>query len=228
MLLALDTATHNISIALYDERQVWAEHTWFSDRNHTVELMPAIANVLAGLGLAPKALRGVAVAIGPGSFTGMRVALSVAKGLGLALGIPIVGVPTLDVLAEPFAGGRMPVCAVVAAGRGRFCVGLYARQRGKWGRRGAFRLASPEQLAEGISEETIFCGELNAEAQDAISAALGERALFASPAYSVRRAAILAELAWERIRAGQGDELATLAPIYLHQVQEPPKQEHTA
>ncbi len=223
MLLALDTATQNASIALYDARQVWGERTWHSDRNHTVELMPAVAEMLAGLSLTPRALRGVAVAIGPGSFTGMRIALSAAKGLGQALRVPVVGVPTLDVAAQPFAAGRRPVCAVVRAGRGRFCAGLYARRRGKWGRQGEFRLATPAGLAEGITEETIFCGELDEEAQDAIVAALGERAFFASPAYAVRRAALLAEMAWERILAGAGDDLTTLAPIYLHQTQE-----HTA
>jgi len=150
----------------------------------------------------------------------MRIALSFAKGLGLALGAPVVGVPTLDVEAQPFAGGRLPVCAVVHAGRGRFCTALYARQRGAWARRSDFRLATPAGLAEGISQETIFCGELDDEARAAIEAALGELALFAGPAYNVRRAASLAEMAWERIVAGRGDDLTTLTPIYLHQIQE--------
>jgi len=220
LLLALDSATQHASVALCDAWQVWAERAWFSDRNHTIELMPAIADMLAGLRLTPAALCGVAVAIGPGSFTGMRIALSVAKGLGLALGIPVVGVPTLDVAAQPFAGQRLPVCAVVQAGRGRFCTAVYQRQRGKWARQGDFRLVTVDRLAEGLAGATLFCGELDAEARQAIQTALGEHAVFATPAQSVRRAALLAELAWERVQAGQGDDLTLLAPIYLHQMQE--------
>jgi tRNA threonylcarbamoyladenosine biosynthesis protein TsaB len=216
VLLAIDTATQNASVALYDAQQVWAERTWFSERNHTVEVMPAIAEMLAGLSLAPAALKGVAVAVGPGSFTGMRVGLSAAKGFGLALNIPVIGIPTLDVVAQPFADGRLPVCAVVHAGRGRFCAAMYGRQRGKWARLSDFRLASPAELPAGIAERTLFCGELDDEARQAVQSALGDKALFASPAQSVRRAAVLAELAWERAVAGRGDDLALLAPIYIH------------
>jgi tRNA threonylcarbamoyladenosine biosynthesis protein TsaB len=216
LLLAIDTATSNASIALYDERQVWAEYTWYSERNHTVELMPAISRMFAQQRLAPADVRGVAVAIGPGSFTGMRIGLSVAKGFGLSLGIPVVGYPTLDIIAQPLADHRLPVCAVVRAGRGRFCIALYRRQRGVWSREGEFQILTPTELPVGFSSPVVFCGELDAEVRQAISAALGARAIIASPAHSVRRAAILAEMAWERVAAGQGDDLASLSPIYLH------------
>ena len=219
MLLAIDTATWHASVALYGGTTVLAERTWFSDRNHTVELMPAIVQMMAGQHLAPAALRGLAVAIGPGSFTGMRVGLSVAKGMALALGIPIVGIPTLDVAAEPFSDQRLPVCAVVHAGRGRFCRALYGRQRGKWARRSEFELVAPDGLPAGISGATLFCGELDDEAREAIAAALGDDGVIAPPARALRRAAILAEMAWERVVAGDGDDLASLSPIYLHSAQ---------
>lgn len=216
MLLALDTATHNASVALYDHRQVWAERTWYSERNHTVELMPAIAEMFAQQRLAPAMLKGVAVAIGPGSFTGMRVGLSVAKGFALALSIPIVGVPTLDVVAQPFADQRLPVCAVVHAGRGRFCIATYGRKRGQWVRTSEFRLVAPAGLVSLISPPMLFCGELDDEMRAVIRNAWGDGAQIASPARSVRRAAVLAEIAWQRIMAGQSDDLASLSPIYLH------------
>ena len=93
MLLAIDTATRNASVALYDDAHVWAEHTWVSDRNHTIELMPMIAQMFAQQRIAPADLKGLAATIGPGSFTGMRIGLSVAKGFSLSLGIPLVGIP---------------------------------------------------------------------------------------------------------------------------------------
>lgn len=216
MLLAIDTATQFASIALYDEHAVWAERSWFSEHNHTVELMPAIADMFAQAARTPAHLRGVAVAIGPGSFTGMRIGLSVAKGLCLALDIPIKGVPTLDVLARRFEGSQLPLCAVVHAGRGRFCAGLYAQGEDGWGRQGPFHLLGPEGLPNLAQGRTIFCGELDDEARQALSAALGEKAVLASPAQAVRRAAVLAEIAWPAIAAGEGDDLAALSPIYLH------------
>lgn len=216
MLLAIDTATRHASVALYDDSTVWAERSWVSDRNHTVELMPTIVQMVEQQGGAPANLRGVAVTIGPGSFTGMRIGLSVAKGIGLSLGIPVVGIPTLDVVAEPFSDQRLPVCAIAHAGRGRFCAAVYRRQRGKWARQGEFQLLAPAGLSALGEGKTIFCGELDEEARTAILEALDDQAIIAPPARSMRHAAILAEMAWERIAAGQGDDLAALSPIYLH------------
>ena len=216
MLLAIDTATRNASVALYDDSRVWAEHTWVSDQNHTVELMPVIVQMFARQRVAPADLKGLAATIGPGSFTGMRIGLSVAKGFSLSLGIPLVGIPTLDVVAEPYSEQRVPVCAVAQAGRGRFCAAVYRRQRSKWARQGEFQLVKPDQLPTLVEGKAIFCGELDAEARQAVQEALGNAAIIASPARSTRRAAVLAEMAWERICSGQGDDLALLSPIYLH------------
>ena len=219
MLLAIDTATQVASVALYDDSRVWAERTWFTDRNHTVELMPAIAQMCAQQRVSPADLIGVAVTIGPGSFTGMRIGLSVAKGMALSLGIPLVGIPTLDIVAEPFSNQRLPVRAVVHAGRGRFSATTYKRQRGKWTRQDEFQILQPTMLPVGVTGKTIFCGELDQEARDAILEALGDQAIIAPPARSLRRAAILAEMAWKRVAAGQGDDLTLLSPIYLHTAQ---------
>ncbi len=178
--------------------------------------MPNIVDMFNQLHLEPAHLRGVAVAIGPGSFTGMRIGLSVAKGFCLALGIPIKGIPTLDVAAYPFAGSEVPVCAVVHAGRGRFCAALYRTADGQWRRQSDIQLLTPDQLPALADGRTIFCGELDEEARQALQSALGKRAVIASPAQSVRRAAVLAELAWPALASGQGDDLASLSPIYLH------------
>ena len=219
MLLAIDTATQVASVALYDDSRVWAERTWFTERNHTVELMPAITQMFAQQRISPADLIGVAVTIGPGSFTGMRIGLSVAKGIALSLSIPAVGIPTLDVVAEPFSDQRLPVRAVVHAGRGRFCAATYKRQRGKWTQQDEYQLLKPDMLPTGVTVKTIFCGELDREACDAISDALGEGAIIAPPARSLRRAAMLAEMAWKRVVAGKGDDLASMSPIYLHTAQ---------
>ena len=220
MLLAIDTATANASLALYDDRQVWAERTWFAGRSHTTELLPAIDAMCTQVNVAPADLLGVAVAIGPGSFTGMRVGLAAAKGLALALRVPIVGIATLDAMAEPFRWQDRPVYAVVHAGRGRFAVARYGHAGGAWGREGEYRLVTPAGLPVRGGEPVIYAGELDDEARSALRETMGERAVIASPAHAVRRAAMLAEMAWPRIVRREGDDIASLAPIYLHTLQE--------
>ena len=97
LLLAIDTATHFAGLALYDGDSVLAESCWLSRNNHSVELMPALVRMLEQQKLSANDLAVVAVAIGPGSFTGLRIGLSTAKGLAKATSIPILGIPTLDI-----------------------------------------------------------------------------------------------------------------------------------
>ncbi len=99
MLLAIDTATHATGVCLADRAQVLAEHVWHSGRYHTVELAPEVAVLLQRNQVALTDLEAVAVASGPGSYTGLRIGMALAKGIALALRIPLIGVPTLDILA---------------------------------------------------------------------------------------------------------------------------------
>src|SRR4051794_36673702 len=99
MLLAIDSATRVLSLALHDGAQLMAESTWTTSNRHTVELMPAIQQLLARVGLTPSTLTALAVSQGPGSFNGLRIGFSAAKGLSLALNIPLIAIPSLDALA---------------------------------------------------------------------------------------------------------------------------------
>ncbi|MFC2038007.1 tRNA (adenosine(37)-N6)-threonylcarbamoyltransferase complex dimerization subunit type 1 TsaB, partial [Chloroflexota bacterium] len=103
MLLAIDTATRMAGLALYDQvaGRILGEETWYSVNNHTVELMPRLVRLLDQQGVTPDGLTGLAVSLGPGSFTGLRIGLGVVKGLALAGRLPLVGVPSLDVVAQP-------------------------------------------------------------------------------------------------------------------------------
>lgn len=217
MLLAIDTATRFASLALYDqvEGQVLGEEVWSSARRHTVELMPRLVNMLAQQGVTPGDLAGLVVSLGPGSFTGLRIGLGVAKGIALARGLPLVGVPTLDVVARPHQVQSLPVWAILQAGRGRICAGCYVQRRGRWRRRGDYRLTTLEALCQEIEEPALFCGEILARDAELIRQQLGLTAAVASPAASLRRAAFLAELGWERLSRGDSDNAASLSPIYL-------------
>src|ERR1700730_15028046 len=123
MLLAIDTATRILSLALHDGEQVRAETTWATRNQHTTELMPAIRQLLDRSQVSVTVLTILAVSHGPGSFNGLRIGVRAAKGLAMALNLPLLAIPTLDVIAAaqpgPSASADDSLIAVVQAGRGR-------------------------------------------------------------------------------------------------------------
>src|SRR5687767_11529684 len=115
IVLAFDTCLNACSVAVSDGDRVLAQRLEPMARGHQERLAPLVAEVMAAAGLGFGALERIGVTVGPGSFTGLRVGLAFAKGLSAALGIPAVGVGTLEALAEPFQGS---VIAVLDAKRG--------------------------------------------------------------------------------------------------------------
>ena len=215
IMLAIDTSTRTVGLALYDGVRVLSESAWTSMDYHTVELAPAVAEAFKKAGLAPGQLGALAVALGPGSFTGLRIGLALAKGLALARHLPIIGLPTLDILAAAQPLSDNTLVTIVHAGRGRLAVGWYQSRDGAWQTARPVEVCTPPELISKITGPTLVCGELEEE----------ERLLFlqhhphlimASPAQSLRRAGYLAELAWRRWKSGQVDSPASLSPIYLH------------
>lgn len=216
MLLAFDTATRCMSVALHDGQQVWYEATWRTPNNHTIELTTAIRLALAQNHLRPGDLTAVAVPQGPGSFTGLRIGLGVAKGLAVAQGIGLVAVPTLEIVAKGIPPSADPLVAVLQAGRGRICAQRFAWAGAAWRPVGEPAITGWEALLDSIDRPTIIAGEID-EATGALMARSARPIALVAGAYSLRRAGFLAELAWERVRAGQLDDPATAAPVYLHQ-----------
>jgi len=217
MLLALDTATRLISIALHDGQVVAAESTWQTGAYHTVELAPQVALLMRRVGVEPGQLRGVVVAIGPGSYTGLRIGLGFAKGLSLAQALPLVGVPTLDGLMRAQPPRAEHALALLQAGRGRVSAAPYQwRARTfRWEAAGETRVLDWASLAAELSASTspvYVVGDIDAAGADRLRPLRG-RVLLASAALSLRRAGFLAELGWERLRSG-ADDANRLAPIY--------------
>jgi tRNA threonylcarbamoyladenosine biosynthesis protein TsaB len=140
--------------------------------------------------------------------------MAVAKGLALAHSLPVVGIPTLDVVAAAQGHDRRPLCAVLEAGRGRICVAIYRWQFGAWRVREEPRLTTWEQVADELAQPTLFCGEVNRSGAQVL-ADLGDQAILLPAANRMRRAGFLAELAWKRLRRGETDDPETLTPIYL-------------
>ncbi|MBN2117669.1 MAG: tRNA (adenosine(37)-N6)-threonylcarbamoyltransferase complex dimerization subunit type 1 TsaB [Anaerolineales bacterium] len=214
MLLAVDTSTAQVGLALYDGSQVISEYAWRSSQRHTIELAPAVSELLRRCGLTMEAVRALGVALGPGSFTSLRVGLSLVKGLALARHLPLIGIPTLDILAAAQKPSRFPLAVAIQAGRGRLALGWYKRSKNGWQAKGPARVVTVEGLAEEVQSPVIVCGEFTSA--DRRTLAEKPEIRLASPAQCMRRPAVLAELAWQRWQAGAVDDEATLAPIYLH------------
>jgi tRNA threonylcarbamoyladenosine biosynthesis protein TsaB len=216
-ILALDTSTEWASVAVYDGTAVLAEETWHAQRRHAEELFPTIERILSLTREPISSIDKVAVATGPGSFTGLRVAIAAAQGLARGSGAALVGISTLDVLAYPHASSKLRTCPLLPAGRGEFYAALYQERNRKWMRRSPFLVATLDEICRQIGTHTLFVGEIDEETEAALRDLLGAKALFASPASRVRRAGYLAELGWNEIAERRQQPLGALEPIYVRQ-----------
>jgi len=216
LILAIDTSTRFMSIALHDGARLHFESTWHSANNHTIELAPAIMRAFDQANSQATDLQAVAIAQGPGSFTGLRIGMGVAKGLALANGIPLVAVPTLAIVAAgvPLTTGLL--VAVLQAGRGRICAQSFIAGDKDWTPVGAATITTWADVITGIERSAHIAGEIDKTGFELLErAGLSSRVLPA--AQRLRRAGFLAEIAWEKIQTGYGDDPFHVTPIYLHQ-----------
>ena len=216
MILAIDTATEFAGIALYNQDAVWAEEIWHAGRNHTVELTPRLKRMMQAATVAIADLEAIAVSIGPGSYTGVRIAVALAKGLALPYNLSVIGVSTLDIAAYPHQIQPLPVIAVAQAGRKRLLSAAYAHQGGQWQLLAAPELGILVQLAETITEPTLVTGELTAIDAETLTRLTNGLAQVVSPSLRVRRPAVLAEIGRQKLDNAEQDDLDSLVPIYLN------------
>lgn len=198
------------------EGRAVAETTWYSHRQHSTQLMPAIETLLSHLKVDRSELRAVFVCLGPGSYAALRVGVSVAKGLAFALGIPIVGVGRLETDAYAYAGCGRPLCAVHRAGRGEAAWAVYRGPKERWLEIMSPRLSSVEAMLSALPGEAVFCGEEDDDLGSLLGGA-GEKGAERTLITGRRRADHLAELAWRRLAAGRSDDARTLVPLYLRE-----------
>src|SRR6202142_2914960 len=209
ILFAVDTSTAQTGLALYDGSQVLAEMMWQSHQHHTVELAPAFIELLKRAEVKVSEIEALGVAIGPGSFTSLRVGLSFVKGLALARKLPVIGIPSLDILAAAQPIAKMPLAAILQAGRTRIALGWYKVEANQWKSEGDIKISTVDAVADSIVAPTLVAGELTSEERQRLTR---KKAIhLAPPSLCMRRPAVLAELAWTRWRSGKVDEVASLA-----------------
>jgi len=215
MQLAIDTSTDTASLALVQDNGVLTELTWRCEQNHTTQLLTHLAHLLNQTKLNLQSTNGIIVARGPGSFNGLRVGISTAKGLAFSLGIPIVGISSLEAEAYQHADTGLPICPIFNAGRGEIATATYQKKHNKWRQLIAEHVTTVETLCVQIITKTIFCGEFIPLIAAQLSKQLKQKVIIPPPATGLRRASFLAELGLKRLQAGDYDNLATLQPLYL-------------
>jgi tRNA threonylcarbamoyl adenosine modification protein YeaZ len=213
--LAIDTSTEIASLAILQDQEIISEMTWHCGLNHSVEMFPRLDYLIKKAGLEIGSTDCIYVALGPGSFNGLRVGVSAAKGLAFSLKARLIGVGTLEAAAYQHSETGWQICALQSAGREEIAIGIYKKKSRGWSQIAAEHLTRVADLAGEIKEKTLFCGEIKADTAAQIKKILKTKAVIASPASSLRRAAYLAELGRLRLEKGDYDDPATLQPIYL-------------
>lgn len=217
-LLGIDTSSEIVSIALSPTASgatFGAELTWPAGRNQTATLVAQIDRLFRLCDIETEQLTAVVVATGPGGFNSLRVGMSVAKGFAFALDIPIVGVGTLDIVAQSVASWGLPVRAFVPAGRNRSVCMDYRPLGGRLQPMGEMTNRQTSEIATGLATPTVLAGDLTSGE----AAALRDEPQVVLPHASLRRrrASFMIDLAVDRWRAGDWDDLAELEPLYIHQ-----------
>jgi len=214
MELAIDTSSGTASVALSHNGEVLTSLTWQTARNHTIQLLPNLVCLLQQAKVELDSIEAITVAKGPGSFNGLRVGISTAKGLAFALNIPLLGVNTLEAEAYPFAFTGLPLRPIHKAGREEIATALYRQKDNEWQYLETENLTTVKTLCRRIKQKTLFCGEIPPDIISEIQQKLGKQAII-SQSNSPSRASSLAILGWRKLSRGEQDDPVTLQPLYL-------------
>lgn len=214
-ILAVDTATRCCSAAVRVGDRLAAEMTVVSEQTHSAHLMTMIRETLRMASVALPAIDGLAVSIGPGSFTGLRIGISTIQGLAFAGGKPCVGVSSLEVLAGACLPWPQGLCALMDARKGEVYAGYYRERAGRLDRSAPERVLPIEHALRAIDRPFLFVGDGAERYHSQIRSILGELAGFAPPDRNLPRAATVAWLAQPLLAAKAGQDAGSLVPRYL-------------
>ena len=224
LILAIDSSTDILGLALMDSGQLKGEYNLSLKRQHSEKLLPLIAQILELLEIKAEALDGAAVAVGPGSFTGLRIGITTAKMLGRIFSIPVKGISTLEIMAAGAEGEY--ILPLLDARRKRVYYSFYQNNENhndfflKELNKAASAAISelPSILSKYKNKEITIVGAMTAEVQEVLLA--NNFIVKQSTAEkNFTRAAVLARLGQEYINSGQKDDIYQLKPTYLKQPQ---------
>ena len=225
-ILAADTGTRINTVAVWEDGRILAETVVDCHRAHSERLLETTQWVMKEAATALAQLDALAVSIGPGSFTGLRIGVAAWKGLALGAGLPLAGVCSLDALARPFQGLSWPVCAMLPARGDEVYAAALPSEPGAPAMFGP-GAASLDEVLRDAPRGALFTGEGAVMHRDVIEAR-DPAALFPLRALTVPRASAVAEVGCAIIRAGTDGDPAAVSPLYLRKTQAERLREQTA
>jgi tRNA threonylcarbamoyladenosine biosynthesis protein TsaB len=215
LVLGIESSTTQGGVAIVGEDRVLCEAILNVEVTHSERLLPAVDRALGEARISLEALGGIAVSIGPGSFTGLRIGLSTAKGLAYATGLPLVGVPTLEAMAWTLPTARWQICPVLDARKQEVYAALFQHDRDGFRRVSEDMAIAPEALCGLIKKPTLFLGDGLATYGGLFRERLGDKLLLPPLANRGARPACVAELGRRRLLRGERDLPEMLVPCYL-------------
>ncbi len=217
-ILAIDTSTSVMGVALLDENKVYAEVITNLKKNHSIRLMPIIDQLFHEVNWLPNDIDLIAVAKGPGSYTGVRIGVTTAKTFAWALHIPLVGVSTLEALAYEHYHFMGYISPIIDARRGQVYTGLYQSNDNRWENVGQDRIILLSDWVDVVREKkdkVLFIGDDVTLHREKIEQAMGEAAVFSYPAFQFPRPSIIGMLGEKRMESGKIDNTFDFTPAYL-------------
>ena len=212
-ILGIETATNVCSVCILDNSQLIAEYTTNITKTHSQRLMPMLEHVLANIELSPKDIEAIAVSVGPGSFTGVRIGISAAKGMAMALDTQIAGVSTLDGIAYNLMDLYADqICVITDARRKQVYTAIYEREKWKLTEDMVLPI---EELVKKIKKKTIFIGNATTLYAELLKKELGNLAKIAPQYLSIPRASSIALLGENMLKKGKGVSCFDLKPNYV-------------
>ncbi|PID77586.1 MAG: tRNA (adenosine(37)-N6)-threonylcarbamoyltransferase complex dimerization subunit type 1 TsaB [Deltaproteobacteria bacterium] len=219
VILAFDTATTACTVSLttggIEDGKVIASRQFCGSITHSRRLLVVIDEILQESGLKWEQLAGLAIGLGPGSFTGLRIGLSTAKGLAASSSLPLMGVSTLAGLAAGCTGSRL-ICAVIDARKKEVYSAFYRfDKRGGLIQQGEITASAPEKLAESIRESVLLVGDGVFACGGLWWKKLGDLVRLAPPGLHQPNAANIGFLAWQHYQEQNFLDLAEASPLYV-------------
>jgi tRNA threonylcarbamoyladenosine biosynthesis protein TsaB len=215
-VLGIDTSTSCESVGLIDDGEVISDYLLNIPVTHSERLLGTVEFVLREARCSIENIDGWAIALGPGSFTGLRIGVSTVKGLAFATGKPVAGVSLLDVLASQIAPTPHPICPILDARKSEVYTAFYRYEKGTFlKRQSVYQAIRPENLVKKITEPTIFLGDGVRTYGDFLLNSLPSSAIFPPAPLHVSHGSMVAKLGFELLRKGEHLNLSTFSPVYI-------------
>ena len=217
IVMGIDSSTQVNTIALLQGGQLLCEAVLNTRKNHSQRLMPMIDTLLKEAELGIENVDGVAVSLGPGSFTGLRIGMATGKALAWSLSKPLVGISSLDGIAFNAQGVTGTICPILNARRNQVYTAIYKMNKGELEKTSDYMAVEPMELIKQLQnhEQVTLLGDGIEEFISIFTESLGDRLVIPSSANRLPRASHIAYLGWKRLLKGEEDDVINLAPLYI-------------